>query len=205
MKTLLIYGDSNTFGQTNWPVLDKPRVDYELRWTSRVQHHFSETLRVIPEGLGGRTAGDLQTGNDSHRNGQAYFKMVFNSHEPVDILLIALGTNDCQSRYNRTAEQIVADLLWYKKASETMHVHPTMPSPAVLFLTPPVFVPLPDDPYFAGQQTVRDKLVDIMRAHEDMKIIEPGHTAMSPDGIHLSPEGHRQVAIAVEQKVKGLS
>lgn len=204
MKTVLIYGDSNTFGQTGWPIVGEARLDYNQRWTSRVQHHFKDEIRVIAEGLGGRTAGNVQGADSSYRNGQEHFRTIYNSHEPVDILIVALGTNDCQSRYQRTAQQIIDDLLWYQLAVADMHFYHAMPTPKVLFITPPVFTPLPDDPYFTGQQALRNEVATTIKTNKNMECIEINDISTAHDGVHLSPEGHREVAITVEQKLKEL-
>ena len=52
MKTILCYGDSNTYGynpETGF------RYPYEQRWTSILQKNLGDSAIVIPEGLNGRT------------------------------------------------------------------------------------------------------------------------------------------------------
>lgn len=201
MKTTLVYGDSNTYGQTNWPYVGEPRLPYEQRWTSRVQHHFENQLRVLPEGLGGRTAADVQSGDDTHRNGREHFQAIFCSHQPVDVLVIALGTNDCQSRYGRSAQQIYGDLLWYREVAIEWS-SPDFVAPQVVYVAPPSFDVAVDDVYFGGRETVREELATLMMQSKEMDIIHLDNVATSLDGVHFSPEGHRQIAIAVKGKLK---
>ena len=58
MKTIVCYGDSNTFGtnpaftgEINSPF----RWGKEVRWTGKLQKLLGEEYNVIEEGLGGRT------------------------------------------------------------------------------------------------------------------------------------------------------
>ena len=201
MKTVLVYGDSNTYAQTNWPYMGAPRLPYEERWTSRVQHHFEGQVLVLPEGLGGRTAADVQSGDDAHRNGRAYFQAIFCSHQPVDVMVVALGTNDCQARYGRSAPQIHNDLLWYQGVVAKLS-SPDFVIPKVVYVVPPRFHVNNDDEYFGGREAIRDELAMLMTQSTDMDVVRLDDIATSLDGVHLSSEGHRQMAIAVEEKLK---
>jgi lysophospholipase L1-like esterase len=51
MKSILCYGDSNTWGSN--PV-NAQRHPYEVRWTSVLQQKLGGAYNVIPEGLNGR-------------------------------------------------------------------------------------------------------------------------------------------------------
>jgi lysophospholipase L1-like esterase len=203
MKTILVYGDSNTYGQTSWPYLGEPRLPYDQRWTSHVQHHFEGQIRLIAEGLGGRTAGNLQGDKDAYRNGQEHFQTIFCSHQPVDILVIALGTNDCQLRYARTAQQIYQDLLWYQKVIGKYGAL-DFATPRVVYITPPIFRVSDGDMYYGGRNIVRDELVMHMAQSEDMNIIRLDDVELSDDGVHFSAAGHQQVALAVEEALEAM-
>lgn len=202
MKTVVVYGDSNTFGQTNWPILGEARYPYAQRWTSIVQKRFKDDARVIAEGLGGRTAANLQTADDRYRNGREHFRAIYNSHEPVDILIITLGTNDCQTRYDCTPEQIVEDLWWYAEAAKSMHYYEDVPNPRVVFVTPPKFKVTATDKYLYGRPRIRNEVVKLMKAHPDMELIEINEVELSQDGVHLSREGHKSYAKIVIKKLK---
>lgn len=203
MKTVLVYGDSNTFGQKNWPYLDDhPRLDYEARWTSIVDDELGRDVRVIAEGLPGRTAGNVQHGDDSFRNGQAYFTTIFASHEPIDIVMIALGTNDCQARYKRTAKQIYDDLCWYTACVKLQH-NSVYPMPRMMFLSPPLFDVDEENKYFAGRLLLRNELVSLMVGNEsELDVVRLDDIDTSHDGLHLSAKGHRQVADIVVQALR---
>lgn len=52
MKTILCYGDSNTYGLKSDLVSRYPR---NVRWTGILQEKLGSEYYVIEEGLGGRT------------------------------------------------------------------------------------------------------------------------------------------------------
>ena len=60
---------------------------------------------MIPEGLNGRTTSfedELRPG----RNGATYLDPCLHSHGPIDLVVLMLGTNDCKTFYNASAEVI---------------------------------------------------------------------------------------------------
>lgn len=123
MKRILCFGDSNTYGY-------KPdgsgRFDENIRWTSRVQRRLGDKYQIIEEGLCGRTT----IFEDALRNGRRGVDMVgtlVESHNPIDVFVVMLGTNDCKTRYKATAgiiakgvEQVVEQARL--KASKEMKV-----------------------------------------------------------------------------------
>ena len=102
MKTILCFGDSNTYGY----IPDgSGRFPIEVRWTGRLQNALGDSARVIEEGLCGRTT----IFPDEVRDGRRGIDMIgtlVESDYPVDLLVVMLGTNDCKSAYLATAEQI---------------------------------------------------------------------------------------------------
>ncbi len=92
MKTILAYGDSLTFGANPQP--GGPRHAYEDRWPTVLERGLDGKARVIAEGLGGRTtvSDDWYAGAD--RNGGRILPTLLESHSPLDLVIIMLGTND---------------------------------------------------------------------------------------------------------------
>lgn len=96
MKTILCYGDSNTYGQNPEFSVDqtKPfRHSYTSRWTGILQNLLQEQYHVVEEGLSGRTT-ILDNPVELHRNGLKTLPACIMSHSPVDLLIIMLGSND---------------------------------------------------------------------------------------------------------------
>lgn len=106
MKSILCYGDSNTWGYN--PV-DGSRHIFEDRWTTQLQQLLGEGYYVIPEGLNGRTT----VWDDPIKecvNGKDYLIPCLESHKPLNRVVIMLGTNDLKVRLNLPAKDIADGL-----------------------------------------------------------------------------------------------
>lgn len=70
MKTILCYGDSNTWG---YNPDGSGRYPKHIRWTSVLQKELGENFDVIPEGLNGRTTVWDDPVKGEYRNGKKIF------------------------------------------------------------------------------------------------------------------------------------
>tara|TARA_R110002020_G_scaffold50908_5_gene144296 strand:- start:316 stop:963 length:648 start_codon:yes stop_codon:yes gene_type:complete len=91
MKTILAYGDSLTYGANP---SGGPRHAYQDRWPSALEDGLSGKARVIAEGLGGRTTASDDWYAAADRNGARILPTLLESHSPLDLVIIMLGTND---------------------------------------------------------------------------------------------------------------
>ena len=107
MKTVLAFGDSNTWGLVPG---SKPHVRYadDVRWTGVLQNKLANT-RVIEEGLCGRTT----IFEDTYRLGRkalSVLPFILESQAPFDKAILMLGTNDCKSVYQSSPTEIAAGM-----------------------------------------------------------------------------------------------
>ncbi|HJP96480.1 MAG TPA: SGNH/GDSL hydrolase family protein [Candidatus Saccharimonadales bacterium] len=102
-KTVLCYGDSNTWGQT--PDKTGRRRPANVRWTGVLQDGLGPDYDVIEEGLSSRTT-DLDYAKKPGRNGRTYLEPCLDSHAPLDTVILMLGTNDFKIEFNRSTEEI---------------------------------------------------------------------------------------------------
>ena len=89
MKSVLAFGDSNTWGLIPGT---KKRYPWEIRWTGVLQDKCI-SARIIEEGLCGRTTAfedDLRPG----RKGASALPMILASQSPLDAAIVMPGTND---------------------------------------------------------------------------------------------------------------
>ena len=114
MKKILIYGDSNTWGDN---FITGERIPEEKQWVNILRTKYENKYRFFQEGLPGRIAGNEET-IKTYKNGKDTFISTFRTNAPVDKIIIALGTNDLQIKYQKTKDKIIEDLLWYKKQIE---------------------------------------------------------------------------------------
>lgn len=95
MKTALCYGDSNTWGCVPMGSLsDDARHEEARRWPNVMQKALGADWRAIAEGLPGRTTVHDDPVEGGHLSGLAYLRPCLESHRPLDVVLLMLGTND---------------------------------------------------------------------------------------------------------------
>ena len=101
MKTILCYGDSNTYGYNPENGL---RYAQDIRWSGRLKTLLGSDYCVVEEGCNGRTATD-DVVSESWKSGLYYIKPCLNSHKPIDQVILMLGTNDLKRDFHIGAEQ----------------------------------------------------------------------------------------------------
>lgn len=103
MKQILCFGDSNTYGLI--PGTTK-RYGWNIRWTGILDEALRvKGYRIIEEGLCGRTTVFPDSFREG-RKGTDVLPILLESHNPIDIVILMLGTNDCKAVYHATAEII---------------------------------------------------------------------------------------------------
>lgn len=109
MKTIVCYGDSNTWGFM--PRRERPpenidnRYPWGVRWTSLLQEKLGPAYRVEEEGLNGRTT-MFDDPTDICRNGLKYIDACMLTKRPVDLVILMLGTNDTKLVLGASPEDI---------------------------------------------------------------------------------------------------
>ncbi|HMI09840.1 MAG TPA: SGNH/GDSL hydrolase family protein [Candidatus Saccharimonadales bacterium] len=105
--TVLCYGDSNTWGQR--PEKKGGRFPSNVRWPGKLQDILGDDYYVIEEGLNSRTT-DLEYYKKPGRNGKTYLIPCIESHRPIGIVAIMLGTNDLKTTFGRSATDVAEAL-----------------------------------------------------------------------------------------------
>ena len=91
MKTVLCYGDSLTWGYNPETGL---RHNYDSRWPNVLARALGEDVVVITDALNGRTTVFDDQMVMAERNGVKTLPTLLDSHQPLDLVVIMLGTND---------------------------------------------------------------------------------------------------------------
>lgn len=105
-KHIVCYGDSNTHG---YCAETGGRFGEDERWTCLLQSYLGDGFLVLEEGLSGRTT----CFNDPIHEGLSgldYLYPCLMTHEPVDLLIIMLGTNDTKERFGASPACIALGL-----------------------------------------------------------------------------------------------
>jgi lysophospholipase L1-like esterase len=91
MKSILAFGDSLTWGfeAGTWE-----RHAFEDRWPNALAAGLGGKARVIEEGLNGRTTSYDDPTDGAELNGAKALPMLLKTHQPLDLVIVMLGTND---------------------------------------------------------------------------------------------------------------
>lgn len=105
-KHIVCFGDSNTHG---YCAFNDGRFDEDQRWTRLLGRKLGDDYLVLEEGLSGRTTCYDDPIHEG-LSGLSYIYPCLMSHEPVDLLVIMLGTNDTKERFGSSAACIALGL-----------------------------------------------------------------------------------------------
>ena len=111
-KHIVCFGDSNTHGYCADPADcadGGARFNESERWTCLLQKALGEEYLVLEEGLSGRTTVFADPLHES-MDAVSVAYLVLMSHEPVDLLVIMLGTNDTKERFAANAAAIAVGM-----------------------------------------------------------------------------------------------
>lgn len=137
MRTLLCFGDSNTQGVMPVRSLqDIRRYGPEVRWTGRLAR-LLPGWRVLEEGGPGRTTVHDDPIEGAHRNGLTVLRSLLESHAPIDLVLLMLGTNDLHVRFSVSAMDIALSIEKLILAILSSGSGPDRRAPGLIVVSPP--------------------------------------------------------------------
>lgn len=203
MKTILCFGDSNTYGLNP----QGGRFPRDVRWPGIVRELLGSDYEIIEEGLPGRTT-VWEDPVENVMSGKAYLPPCLRSHSPLDLVVLMLGTNDLKARYAVSAADIALSAL-----SLVQLVRSTLPgdgertSPRVLVLVPPPIREVGlSASMFAGGEAKSRRLggaFNMLKPYTDASIIDlaPVVTTSPIDGLHLDAEAHRKLGETVTRHI----
>ena len=214
-KHIVCFGDSNTHGYCAepWDCADgKDRFNENERWTCLLGQHLGSDYLVIEEGLGGRTT----VFQDPLTEGLCGLDVIFPvlmSHEPVDLLILMLGTNDTKERFGCNAECISVGM--ERLIAKAMSIEAwSNGRPNILLIAPPhIHDGLYEGP-FGGIMGAGcpEKSRELARFYEAVAqrrscaFLDAEGIAEfnSTDGMHLTRKGHADLARKLAELVPQL-
>lgn len=209
MRHILCYGDSNTWGYT--PGTGERHAP-DVRWTGVLRRLLGEGWEVLEEGMNGRTT-VFDNPMSQGRNGSAYLLTCLETHKPLDLVILMLGTNDLRFTdawgAAEGAAALVKKIRLYNRMEESTHIFPGKPR---ILLIAPILVradldnrdvierwrsyPQKSRGFAAAYAAVAAELgVDFLdaAAYADPSAV---------DGIHMEASGHAALGEAVARKVR---
>jgi lysophospholipase L1-like esterase len=142
MKNILAFGDSLTWG---YVAGTRDRHPFDIRWPNALAAGLGGKARVIEEGHNGRTTvfDDPTTFDD--RNGSKALPVALASHQPLDLVIIMLGTNDIKYANRCRAFDASMGMTRLIEIVQTFSFIPQFDRPDILIMSPPSLVPTTDE------------------------------------------------------------
>lgn len=213
MKTVLCFGDSNTWGFIPESITAPcpARHPHDVRWTGVLAKKLGAGFRVIEEGQNGRT-----TVHDDPfaavRNGKAVLPALLESHKPLDLVVLMLGTNDLKAVFGVSPSEIAMGVKVLAQMILTSDAGHRAKPPKLLLMCPPAI----------GQQNhLPDIAAKFPNAFNDSRELPRHYEALAAtlgcaylntqklisagsDGIHLDATAHAALGKAVATAVKSI-
>lgn len=207
-KHILCIGDSNTHGLCTDPSESADhgsRYNEEERWTCLLQKALGAEYLVIEEGLSGRTCVYDDPDMDSV-NLLPVLHALLNSHEPLDLVILMLGTNDSKVKFNTDAKKITKGMqilveeaksvpCWGKNGPKILIVAPVPIEEGVIY---PDF----NEKSVETTKTLAREYAFLAVAERADFLDAGGCELTSVDHVHLTKRGHRQLAERMEAAVR---
>ncbi|NLC40330.1 MAG: GDSL family lipase [Clostridiaceae bacterium] len=201
-KTVLCFGDSNTWGCV--PVTFE-RYPKDIRYPGVLAQELGSEYDVISEGLNDRTTVffDLVRPN---RCGIKHLEPILLSHLPLDYLVLNLGSNDTKVIYQASAEEIGIGL--GNMINKAKQVFLSQNSDAkIIILAPVPLKAMPEN--FMMDITSENKaarLAEVYKPIADLhgcSFLDLGAITsdLGEDGVHLNPGAHKAIGKALAELI----
>ena len=190
-KTIICYGDSNTWGR----VPKAGRYPRSVRWTGGLQNLLGDEYEVVSEGVGGRTFVVVDPENP-WRAGITHLKSILRNNLPIDLMIVMLGTNDVKTKFKLEPEDIA------KHLQQTIDLIRTEDIKDILIVCPPdIVMPesgIEDPRYIGGSEKIKKlpKLFNEIAEKNGCGFVDAGKyiTSSKIDGFHFDPDAHARLA-----------
>lgn len=205
MKRILCYGDSNTWGTI--PDGSCRHCDLNDAYPTILQRLLSkEEFTVICEGMPSRTTNQddikFPKGN---RNGLLFYPQCVVSHDPLDYIVLFLGSNDLKAKFNRNTEDIVKTLENdYIKFTKEQLASELTKTPKFIVICPSIV----EEGKFEGFEGAYEKSAKFdseysqMAQNNDCLYVSNEGFVCGDDGIHLVKETHELIANRLYRLIK---
>jgi lysophospholipase L1-like esterase len=210
-RIVLCFGDSNTHGTAAMAHLDDTRrFGRDERWPRVMAGVLGIGWDVIEEGHPGRTTVHSDPIEGAHKNGIAVLPALLESHRPLDVVIIKLGTNDLKARFAVTPGDIALSLGKLADMVGVSGAGPEGGAPALLIVAPPPVLEqgcLAD--MFAGgraKSLAMGAAIRLEAARKGAAFFDAGAViAVDPlDGIHYDAPAHAALGRALAAEVQRL-
>jgi lysophospholipase L1-like esterase len=177
-----------------------------------LQTKLGKDYEVVEEGLNGRTTtlDDPDPGRIG-KNGKAYLVPCLESQNPIDIIVLMLGTNDAKLKFNSTAKRIAHGLEELVAIMETYAKTENGTQSKIVIVSPPHIREAAGEisNKYRGSQVKIEALAEEYaniaerRGHHFVDIAQCAKPSQK-DGLHLEPGEHLKIAERLSGEIQKL-
>jgi len=207
MFTILCFGDSNTWGCPPFAnIAQTPdRIALNDRWPQVMRHALGPQSWVVEEGLSGRTTVFDDPIEGIHKNGTRTLIPILETHSPLDVVILMLGTNDFKDQLTITAFNSARGVLTLLQMIKG-HYALVDRGPEILIVTPPT-VSDKAEPAIWGDAWRRSAnhayyLEQIAQRTGCFHFDANRVVAVGIDGIHIDEAGHHTLGKVLAAEVQ---
>ncbi len=201
MKKILCYGDSNTWG---YSAHSGERFPRDVRWTGVLRDELGDGYEIIEEGLNGRTI-VWDDPIEGYKNGKTYLIPCLESHQPTDLVVIMLGTNELKMRFSLSAYDIAEGVRVLVDIVQKSEAGRDGGPPKLLLMAPPPIAKLTEfAEMFEGAEAKSKKFAEHYRRiaeEQECEFFDTSEVIISSDidGIHFEAGEHQKLGKAVAE------
>lgn len=203
MIRILCYGDSNTWGTI--PDTWGGRYDENTRWTRVLAKKLGNKFEIIEEGFRGRNTGfDDVIFPRGNRNGAITFPSCVLSHDPLDFIIIMLGTNDMKEEFgvstSVSAKNIEENYIRYLRDNLAVDL---IKLPKIIIVTPAKMQDIVEKFKGANKKTKNfNRDYKEIAKRNNCLFVDNSGPKVGKDGIHLTAESHLLLADKLYEIIK---
>lgn len=208
-KRILCFGDSLTWG---YDPDRRVRFPEEDRWPMVLQARLGAGCTVIEEGQNGRTIA-TEDPAEGEKNGLRYIGPCLESHSPLDLVIVMLGSNDCKRKFAYSAMDIAGEMqIFLEKVLSYLHFRCGDRGELLLIAPPPINEAIRDswlgDSF--GYENARKVSLELADWYRQLAEMYHCHflngadfaRASDSDGCHLDRENQRKLGEAAAAYVR---
>ncbi|MDQ0318628.1 lysophospholipase L1-like esterase [Pararhizobium capsulatum DSM 1112] len=207
MTTILCFGDSNTWGCPPFInlALAPNRIPKEQRWAHIMAREAGQNVEVVEDGLSGRTTVFDDPIEGDHKNGSRLIVASIETHAPLDLIVIMLGSNDFKMHFNSSAFTSARGVLTLVQQIKGYYVLAER-NPEILIVAPPAITQRAEPEFWGDAWRRCDGHAEYLRQvaertgcfYFDCNLV----ARAGEDGVHLDLAGHRALGQALGREAR---
>lgn len=210
-KRILCYGDSNTRGRVPSSMWTE-RYQSTIRRTGALQNLLGDDYEIIEEWLWARTTMfDDPRPEFPERNGLSTLPIILESHLPLDLVILMLGTTDTKEMLNISSEMTAEWMRKLIKTTKNYKILKWSSAPKILIIVPPIVNEqwIVASSLFKWSTVKSNELIELYKKvaeDENVLYLDPTKEIQvnEKDWVHIDSDNHLKLAKLIHEIILSL-